>query len=253
VAQRALVGARRRPQREPASRCAKSPGHAAAAAARARLNVADGTLEALKWLGLVLMTLDHLNKFVFEQRLPLAYEAGRVALPLFAFVLGYNLARPGANAGASVRSIKRMLVAGLVASPMFVLLVGWWPLNVLFTLALAAAVIHLLDRGGVGRIAVAGALFVFAGALVEFWWFGVLACLLAWVYCKRPTVGHLIAWTAATAALGVVNGNLWSLAALPLVLLAPHVQLRVPRHQHWFYAYYPVHLAIILAAQAIAR
>jgi hypothetical protein len=54
-----------------------------------------------------------------------------------------------------------------------------------------------------------------------------------------------------TAALHVINGNLWALVALPVVMLATQVNLRVPRHQHWFYVYYPLHLAALLAVQRV--
>ena len=57
--------------------------------------MADGTIEGLKWLALVLMTGDHVNKYLFNATLPVLFEAGRIALPLFVFVLAYNLARPG--------------------------------------------------------------------------------------------------------------------------------------------------------------
>jgi len=60
-----------------------------------RLVIADGTLEALKWLALVLMVLDHTNKVLFEGKIPFVFEAARIAMPLFGFVLGYNLARSG--------------------------------------------------------------------------------------------------------------------------------------------------------------
>ena len=73
------------------------------------LRVADGTLEALKWLALVLMALDHTNKFLFKEKLPVLFEMGRLAMPTFAFVLAYNLTRPGAfAAGAHVRTMGRL-------------------------------------------------------------------------------------------------------------------------------------------------
>ncbi len=216
-----------------------------------RLVIADGTLEALKWLGLVLMTLDHVNKFLFAQQLPVIFEAGRVAMPLFGFVLAYNLARPEAQDGARTRTLKRTLVYGLLATPMFVLLVGWWPLNILFTLLLSVSIIHLIDRGGAMNVASAAALFVIAGAFVEFWWFTVLYCVSAWAYCREATVGRLILWVSATAALAIVNGNQWALAALPLILLATRVALQVPRRQQVFYLYYPAHLAALLALQRV--
>nr|WEG85486.1 trbP [Escherichia coli] len=69
--------------------------------------IADGTIEALKWLALLAMTGDHVNKYLFNGTLPYLFEAGRLALPLFVFVLAYNLARPGAldlQGGGALRS-----------------------------------------------------------------------------------------------------------------------------------------------------
>ena len=48
----------------------------------------------MKWLALVLMTGDYVNKYLFNGTLPRLFNAGRVTLPLFVFVLAYNLARP---------------------------------------------------------------------------------------------------------------------------------------------------------------
>jgi hypothetical protein len=50
------------------------------------LHVPNGTVEALKWLALALMTGDHVNKYLFNGTLPFLFEAGRLALPIFVFV-----------------------------------------------------------------------------------------------------------------------------------------------------------------------
>jgi hypothetical protein len=217
-----------------------------------RLVVADGTLEALKWLGLVLMTLDHVNKFLFAEKLPVIFEAGRVVMPLFGFVLAYNLARPNALAsGSYVRTMKRLVVYGLLASPMFVLMVGWWPLNILFMLLLSASIMYFVDRGGASNIVAATLLFIAVGSVVEFWWFAVLYCLSAWAYCRHATVARLMLWVGTTASLAIVNGNHWALVGLPLIFLAPYVALQASRRQRLFYLYYPAHLAALLAVQMI--
>ncbi|WP_419618944.1 TraX family protein, partial [Thiolapillus sp.] len=39
----------------------------------------NGTVEALKWIGLLAMTCDHVNKYLFNATLPLLFELGRVA------------------------------------------------------------------------------------------------------------------------------------------------------------------------------
>lgn len=221
------------------------------AVALPRVVITDGTLEALKWLGLVLMTLDHANKYLFGHNLPGAFELGRVAMPIFGFVLAYNLARPGAlAAGAHLRTMKRLALYGMAAAPFFIglggLVSGWWPLNIMFMLWVAAGVVYLLEKGGFAGVVGAAALFLLGGAMVEFWWFGLVFVLAAWWHFKTANKVAVVVCTLALAALFVVNKNLWALAAVPLMLAAPLVDLKTPRLRHMFYAYYPAHLAALL-------
>ena len=58
-----------------------------------RIELSDGAAEAMKWLGLILMTADHAQKYGLMPTVPGVYEAGRMAFPLFGIVLAYNLAR----------------------------------------------------------------------------------------------------------------------------------------------------------------
>jgi len=109
-----------------------------------RPEIANGTIEALKWLALVLMIGDHINKYLLNDTVAWLYDAGRLTMPLFVFVLAYNLARPGAlESGAYRRTMIRLAVFGALASPAFLalggLVNGWWPLNILFTLVAVAS------------------------------------------------------------------------------------------------------------------
>ena len=94
-------------------------------------------------------------------------------------------------------------------------------------------------------LALTCSLFIVGGALVEFWWPGLAACLLAWAYCRRPSWVTLALWAGALASLYVINRNLWGLAALPLIFAAGQVTLDVPRGRLGFYVYYPAHLAVL--------
>jgi hypothetical protein len=121
--------------------------------------MAEGSLEAIKWTALVLMMVDHINKFLYAETLPVVFEEGRLVMPMFGFVLAYNLARPAALAkGIHGRMMYRLLLAGLAATPICIVLNGWlvagsawWPLNILFTLLLVVALTYLIDRGGIVR------------------------------------------------------------------------------------------------------
>lgn len=220
-----------------------------------RVVLADGTAEALKWLAAVLMTLDHVNKYLLAGSLPWAFAAGRLAMPIFGFVLAYNLARPGALAcGIYGRTIKRLAIYGLVATPFYTGLgglVGGWPLNIMFTLLVATAVAAMVQAGRPARSLAAAALFILGGAMVEFWWPAVAFVLCALWFFKTASKAAVAGCALALAALFVVNQNLWALLAIPLMLAAPLVKCQVPRLGHVFYAYYPAHLAIILLVSTL--
>lgn len=213
------------------------------------LFIADGTLEACKWLGMVLMALDHVNKYLLGGANPVLFDLGRMVMPVFGFVLMHHLARFGAlAAGVHARVMQRLLVVGALSSPAFVALGGWWPLNILFTLLLSTCIVWLLEKGGRQRILVAVMAFGIGGALVEFGWFGVLACLGAWAYCRQPTKVRLVWWAVTLACLWCVNQNFAAVAAVPLVWGAAQVDITLVRYRWLFYAFYPSHLALIWLA-----
>lgn len=222
----------------------------------AALQIGDGTLEALKWLGIGLMTADHVNKYLFAGRYEALFAAGRLALPLFCFVLVYNLSRPGFTAsGGYQRVMKRLAVAGGVASIPFMLLGGLlfsvYPLNILFTLLIATAIFYCREKPGFGYTATALALFFLGGFFIEYWWFALLLCLAYQLFIRQPGALSLVLVVGALAALYAVNKNFWAIGALPLIFLADRLALNFKRSGSFFYIYYPAHLTVILIAQVV--
>jgi len=212
--------------------------------------IPDGTVEGLKWLALVLMTGDHVNKYLFNATLPVLFWAGRLAMPIFVFVLAYNLARPGAlERGVYRRAMSRLAVFGTLASVPFIALGGlyggWWPLNMMFALLVITVTAYLVEHGGQWYLIAASAVFLLGGSSVEFWWPGIAFGLAVWSYTRLPS------WTAAgiamlaCAALYFINDNLLALLALPVIFLASRTNISLPRLRWVFYAYYPLHLAVL--------
>lgn len=210
--------------------------------------IIDGcSVESMKWLALILMTIDHINRYLFDSKLPVMCELGRLAMPLFCFVLAYNLARPKAyESGMHLRAMQRLLRYGLLTTPIYFLLDRYYPLNMMFSLLLSTYLIYLIEKRGSKSSWSYLAIFLIGGFFVEYLWFATAYSLAAWWYCKQPSYLSGLTWLAATALLYVINQNHWSLAALPIIYLACHIKINIPHLRQVFYIYYPLHLAVLL-------
>ena len=215
-----------------------------------RIAVLDGTLEAIKWLALLLMVADHLNKYLLHDASQLLFNIGRMAMPLFVFVLAYNLARPGCfEHDTHVRTMKRLALFGILATPPFIalggLLAGWWPLNILFALLSMTAIIYFLEQQTLGGYVIACAVFIVAGSSVEFWWPALALGIAIWWYCKTPRFTPIFIAVLALVSLRIINGNYWAMAVIPILSASASVNISMPRYKWVFYYFYPFHLSVI--------
>ncbi|CEK10103.1 TraX family protein [Legionella hackeliae] len=212
------------------------------------IEISSGTLEALKWLAVISMTIDHFNRFFFQASIYSAYCAGRLAMPLFAFIFAYNLARPEAfERGIYTRVFKRLLFFGVLATPAYIAmrhLQHLWPLNIMFMLFIAAVLFFLFQKKSPLTISLAIFLFFLSGAFVEYSWQGLIFCLSCWFFCRNPSILALIACLFSYFLIDSLNGNHWALASLPLIILATQIELKIPRIPYFFYIYYPGHLTL---------
>jgi hypothetical protein len=174
-----------------------------------------------------------------------------VAFPLFGIVLAYNLARvQSRDPTVYARVLTRLLCCGTIASIPFIALgglgFGWWPLNCVFTLAVAVGIMYVIESRRPFWKIKATSVFLLGGAFVEFWWPGVALCVGTWLYMKHPTWSALLFWFAGTAGLTLINGNWWACASFAIAALASLVTITIPRASRSFYVYYPAHLAALL-------
>lgn len=194
----------------------------------------------LKVFALAAMVADHVDWLLFDSTLGVHVGIGRTVFPIFAYLLAHNLLR--AEPGHLLRSVApRMLVVGMIAHLPYVAAGGGQLLNVMFTLALATAVVAGW-RLGYRALPIAAGLV--AGVLVDYQWFGLaVVALSVWgLRAGWPLWLHAVSWTVL---LWPINGNAWALAALPLILAAGYLQGDAPRWGSLFYVAYPTHLVAL--------
>lgn len=227
------------------------------------LRITNDRLTLLKLLAVVSMVIDHYNKFSNPDYSQALFAIGRLALPIFIFVLAFNLSRIGPAKMPKIAF--RLIIFGLLAIPAYnamggAILGGWWPLNILFLLAALVMIVYLLTvpsaRSWPRHVCCAAAalLFIIAGALTEFFWAGLGLGLVVWrLFCllsrpdTKPGRVQLLFLAAPaiafTALLLLINGNAWALAAVPLILIVLRLPApSLPRFKWFFYWFYPAHL-----------
>lgn len=223
---------------------------------------ADGQLEALKWIGLASMFLDHFGRHLLGYGQDTwVFAFGRIAFPMFVLVLALNLAREGDRAARAARTARRLALWCAVSvlpsvwargEPMLV--------NVLGTLALGAALCWTFaSRGRIAlRVAVCVAAAI-ASSFVEFGLAGVLLVPATYLWCteRRPDAALLVALlllatTWLNASFGGLPALLGTLLFAPIALAVRQVPFPVPRLQLAFYLMYPLHLALIGALKWLA-
>lgn len=205
--------------------------------------LSSGGREVLKWIALVLMTGDHVNKVVLHGAYSWLTDISRVVFPIFAIVMAYNLVSHP-DAAATRRAMLRTLVTAVIVHPAYVVAFGGeiLPLNVLFTLCAGCYVATEPNR------VVALVVGLVAGAFVDYAWWGIGVVASAVHFFRAAGSFRAgVVLLAAVTSLAFVNGNVYALFAFPLVAIVGVWTIRVPRWRWTFLGYYVVHVAVLAA------
>lgn len=209
----------------------------------------------LKWLAIALMLVDHANRSLWSFQ-PWAFALGRIAFPLFAFLIAYNLAVRKVEASQYVGPL---LLFGLLsqAPAMLALDRNILPLNIFFTLLLGSSLLPL--RAWFGRHLPAGWLWqglswlaalygaLLLGVVVEYGPLGVLLIpsMMLFLRCPGFLSGVLVVGLLITLNAPQVT-SLAALLVVPLIYAVSILKLpKLPRLKWVFYSFYPGHLLIL--------
>ncbi len=203
------------------------------------MRVKQLTKNQLKILAMVCMTIDHIGAAFFPQAVWLRV-IGRLAFPLFSYCIaeGCRYTRNKACGNALITlSMSILLLYGMEA---------WKSSGKLRFLALTAAlaaVFYLLCRTVPIDYGFAGVLLPLYAEIGRLFWERVFAGI-------PPVIGERLGFAVGLLALAGVMGGLQRfcvLAIFPLLLLGN--ERGKWKMKHFFYIYYPAHLAVIGAVR----
>lgn len=207
----------------------------------------SGALEVLKLFAMATMVADHVNKYGLNHAYPAMEHIGRLAFPLFALVVAANLRW---NTSDPQRYFVRLTVWGAVSQAVYAWATRRAELNILLTLGIGVQLVLAVEALRQRR-STAGVLWLMvvvgASLACDYRLTGPLLVLLFHEWFARPGRDTALLVVVGVAA---VNASLvFAPAALGSLVVAAAVACwapRVPRvTRHWFYPFYPAHLALI--------
>lgn len=215
-----------------------------------RLLIAAESLEAIKWLALVLMLAEHASFFVFGVMPWTVFFLGRLVFPLFAIAIAYGIAHktPAEKFGVVYRLVAWGCAAGLAGA----LVRDALPMNVLFTFALGITLDVVWRLPGVRSLLIG--MFILCGGLaVEYGPFGVVAVSAFMVAARAETRRSAVLYLGIGATLiCLANANLFA-AFAPLVAVAISAGgIEVPRIKRLFYWTYAGQWPVFAVVRALA-
>ena len=229
----------------------------------------DSALDALKWLAMLSMVLDHL-RYIGDSLDPL-YIPGRLAFPWFCLAIAAHQARRDQAAPLPWRYLGWMLAfTALSEWPYRLFVVPAETLSVMPTLTLGLLVANALRQRTPLALALGALALLMAARWTDDLMFGLPGVLLPavmWLVYKRPLGWQIfpgLICLLANVWLELLDQSLqgyWvAMAGIAACLLAPllgmsllrrHLSLRIPPLGRWGYAFYPLHFLCLWGLKAL--
>ncbi len=210
-----------------------------------------GGREALKWIAIITMTIDHAGAVFYPEHIFLRL-IGRLAFPLFCYLIILGM--------ESTRNVKnyfiRLLVFASISQIPYYLALGYEPyesLNIFFTLSFGVLFIYFYERRSILiLIPILASIFL----RFDFSIYGILLIGCAYALKKDTKLGIVLICLLNVLSLLLWERQIFSLFALPIILLHLKISLKIEREtklkfayplwrKYFFYIFYPLHLTVL--------
>lgn len=205
----------------------------------------------IEWVALLTMLIDHVGYTFFPDE-EIWRIIGRVAFPLYAFLMAFGIERTKNKK----RYLQRLFLIACISQIPFSLLFDSFRLNAVFTLLFAALTIYGYEKYKKGKeyIIMAG---IFLAALIspymDYGLYGILLCLTYYLLKNLPLMILIVHSSLNILHSILLNDSMfdlqfYSLAGSVFILFSKYFP-RVQIFRGFYRSFYPLHLIIILILQ----
>lgn len=202
-------------------------------------------------MAMIFMVCDHINSYIFNYKYSVLFYLGRISLPLFIYSFSYSFSFINSTDKVKQISIKLLVFALLSQLPYFFLHINHFaygvPVNILFLFFLFATMVLFFKK----NLIVISFSLMFFSIFVEYDIRGLLLMIgfyLFYLENKNKYQKYLAIFFIVIGFTGLcfINGNLFCLLSIPIILLIKILPFKIPRIKNFYYYFYPLHLSIIL-------
>lgn len=205
--------------------------------------------EILKYLAIIFMFLDHLYIFYPEIPINLRY-IGRLAFPIFAFLIVYNYLF---NTSNKEKYITKIFLWSLITQPIYCysfegFYIGF---NILFTLLLGMLIIYFYENRNHIMILLLLLLILNFYNSISFSYWGILLILAFYISLKYKLKIGVFLQGFILLFLNSIYFSFYTLLFLPLIIFISNLEipkkLEIKKRINgiYFYLFYPLHMLIL--------
>lgn len=222
------------------------------------LKLNSNQINILKYIAIFLMLIDHIYFILLDESVEVLHLIGRLAFPIFAFVLAYNYIN---NTKNKTKYINRLLIFAFLSQPFYYYAFDFTKLNIFFTLAFGLIIINIYEQYTLKKhytvvkanlliIAMLGLIMPLA-MYFDYNIIGIILVICCYSYLKEPT---LLTFINVIFVLLLLNFNgfdsiymcIATLFSLALLKLITYIDIKCLALNKWFFfAFYPMHLMVL--------
>jgi hypothetical protein len=217
--------------------------------AELRPSLSSGQQETLKWLAIVTMVCHTTDMILFNTSFPALVWISRLAFPLFAFLIAYNLVVRQVKA---TRYLWPLLIFALFTQPVKILLWGGYEGDIFFTLyfgVLYVGLHGLLTKRLQPLLShtLLAVIFLLPALQVEYGPAGVFLIPVLVFYLRHPAPLTYVLVNVYFLAVNDFQPYAYvALLLLPLIFFLSRYPITLRRSNPWFfYSFYPIHLIFL--------
>ena len=195
----------------------------------------------LKYIAVLCMLLDHINKILFNNEYYILTLIGRLAYPLFIYLSVYAYVY---YTSSKFLYMDRILTFAFIAQPfhMYGFDLGLAPLNILFSIFFGLCSLYLFEQ----KKYIYMIFPILFSLYADYSFLSIILFFATYFYVKNPSNIYLIVlYAVSLASLNLFQYMYFLPVFFLLLIFYQNISFKISMNKYFFYLFYPFHFLVL--------